>query len=249
MSGTLLSFPDVVAIEKNRSGLLALITSRLRCFFPSNCSRSFLLSFNSVIFLLKNSREKERERERERAINILLSLLATSRVPLPLSFSVLFVVLIIYYDMIGERLILLLYRKVIFLRLLISYALSIYLIPIHRPFYYYSLKNSFSSWQYHLSSKRMCTKGSEREREKRKERKSVMNYLVSSSSKKRERERDVLVLVQHVFSCRRQQIDMKRKMLVWKNKSNDSISTPFITRKMWENIPPLHSSLPIIIFT
>lgn len=33
MSGTLLSFPDVVAIEKNRSELLALITSRPRCLF------------------------------------------------------------------------------------------------------------------------------------------------------------------------------------------------------------------------
>jgi hypothetical protein len=88
-------------------------------------------SFNSVIFLLKNSRE--------RAINILLSLLIVGS----LSFS-LFVALIIHYDMIGERLILFLCGKAISL-FLISFCLSVYLLTTTTEFYYHSFKNLRSS--------------------------------------------------------------------------------------------------------
>lgn len=97
--------------------------------FPSNCSRSFFFSLSIALYFYWKTQERRRGRKREREPSIFYyrySLLAAS-----LSLSLLFVALIIYYDMIGERLILLLCRKAISLRLLISYGLSIYLIPAH----------------------------------------------------------------------------------------------------------------------
>lgn len=68
-----------------------------------------------------------------------------------------------------------------------------------------------------------CVLKEAREKEEE-EREEICNELSLFFSLKR----DVLVLVQHVFSCRRQQIDMRRKMLVRMNKSSDFISTLFI---------------------
>ncbi len=125
--------------------------------FSSNCSRSF--SFSIALYFYW----KTQERESHQYFTI------GTRCWLPLFLS-LFVALIIYYDMIGERLILFLCRKTISLLLLISFCLSIYLLTTltitttTTQFYYHSFKNSSSSWQYHLSSKRMCTKERERER-------------------------------------------------------------------------------------
>jgi hypothetical protein len=71
---------------------------------------------------LKNSREKEEERESHQYFTI------GTRCWSPLS---LFVALIIYYDMIGERLILILCGKAISRRLLISFCQSVYLSSNH----------------------------------------------------------------------------------------------------------------------
>jgi hypothetical protein len=153
--GTLLSFPDVVAPEKNRSELLALITNRPVCLFCSNCSRSFSLSI-ALYFYWKTQ-------ERERAINILLSVLVVGR--LSLSLPLCCINNLLWHD--RWTINSLSMRKSDFSsssHFLLPVCLSIYLLTT-KPFYYYSFKTSFSSWQYHLSSKRMCIKERERERE------------------------------------------------------------------------------------
>ena len=166
------SYPGLVTSEKNRNELLlAPIATRPHSPFSVIALFSFF-SIARYIFIEKLKRKKpKRESEWERAINVLLSVLVVDRCSPSLS---LFVALIIHYDMIGERLILLLCGKAIFLSFVrvlcpISFYQFAYLMTTIR-FYYHAFKNSRSSWQYHLSGRQIGIAESERERDREMER-------------------------------------------------------------------------------